>query len=72
MQLIFKIEDITVCLHTNDNPAEGKGTSVRLNPEKMTKHDTLEGGGSELQNMNEGISLEKKELLRKGSRRRLR
>lgn len=67
MQLIFKIGGIAVCLHINDNPAEGKGTYVKLNPEKVTKHKAREDGGSELQTMNEGTSLEKKELLRKGS-----
>ena len=40
---------------------------MKWNPEKVTKHETREEGGGELQTPDEGMSLEKKELLRKGS-----
>lgn len=64
---LFKTRELTVRLCTNDSFAEGKGTSVRLNPQKATEHKALEDGGSELQAMNAGFSLGKKGLLHKGS-----
>lgn len=45
---------------------------MKLNPEKVTKHGAREEGGGELQDPGWRMSLEKKELLRKGSWRRLR
>lgn len=53
-----------MCLHTNNNSAQEKGTSMRLNPEEVTKCEALEDGGSELQSMNRGLCLGKKELPR--------
>lgn len=62
IQLVFKMGDSRVCLHTNSHSAQERGKPVTLNPEEMTKREALEDGCREPQSRNGRMGLEKKEL----------